>query len=1243
MASLGPQDEGWIGRNIRIPVCSAYVADIELAHNGRATCQCGSSMALHTHLAQQNNTHPDDTVWNPDLHTSDEPTDAYGDFICQGLGKSQRKYARVSYKTSADLLYNVLTRIWGLRTPNLVMSVVGGEANFQLKPWVRDVLRTGLMRAVQSTGAWLITGGLLTGVMRHIGEAVSEHSMARTPAEHKVVAIGIVPWGQLAGRKALLNKRGLRKEYTVPGWERPLLPLDKNHSHFLLVDDGSTGQRSTHVHTLRVHLERFIAKQKTMHGGTGCIEIPVLYVLIGGELEVLKTVQDAVVNGTPCLVLGGSGGIADIITAVVSVSPDEITAEMVATHHHAAFPNEDELSGEQLDKWTDVIKSIVEQSNMLTALTEEEHEVAEPMDTVILKSLFKACRGKSHEAAEYKDELNLALAWNQMDIAKSEIFNGNIAWKAKDLEESMHVALVSDKPDFVKLFVENGVNIGAFLTLKRLQQLYRAAAPKSVLHKLLSDKLARRKDEKGGSFLFGKNDDDDDEDSGSNEADAAATVAEDEANGGPLSGSNPDVVRKPGFTMRDVSLVLHDFLGDVCEPIYQGSTEKSSLKTLFKSKVKEVEQAYTDETDSPTFEEDSTRPKMYPYRDLFIWAVLQNRRQMALYFWEMGQNSVASMLAAMRILKGLSRLEVEAEAAREMKDFMVMCENMSVAVLNECYRTSQARTFKLLVRQSPSWGNATCLQLASEANAEAFFSHSAAQDLLNDIWWGDMSNETDIWKIFAVFFCPPLLYCNLIEFSELSIQKPSALEMDSVPDGDNPMLSLLQKLDEKDIEGVTTSMREHYTCSRRWTRFWGAPIIVFLGNVVTYFMFLFLFAYVLLVDFRPPPVGPRGPEIFLYFWVFTLVCEEIRQSFHKVGNISLVHSLKQYIEDFWNKCDIIAISLFILGLILRMFPSRFNDGRVVFCLDYMVFAMRLIHIFAVHKQLGPKIIIVGGMIKDVFFFLFILGIWLIAYGVATEGLLHPDDTRLDWTFRRVLYRPYLQIFGQIPLDEMDAVKILNCTDDSMEGMMGSNAACPNTYANWIVILLLVIFLLVTNVLLLNLLIAMFSYTFSQVQGNSDKIWRFQRYNLIVEYHDRPSLAPPFIIISHIKHLVRKFVFKATAEKHKHFMQSLQEDVDQRLMVWEGIQKVNYLTDTILRKRDCSEERLKRTSKKLDMVLKLAQDIQVQERRLNSLDAQYEQMRYCAKALSWLIEAQKETNKDLTMVPPVCPGLDLKRA
>ena len=65
---------------------------------------------------------------------------------------------------------------------------------------------------------------------------------------------------------------------------------------------------------------------------------------------------------------------------------------------------------------------------------------------------------------------------------------------------------------------------------------------------------------------------------------------------------------------------------------------------------------------------------------------------------------------------------------------------------------------------------------------------------------------------------------------------------------------------------------------KRWRQFWYAPVTSFVGNVIMYFLFLLLFAYVLLVDFKgPPPAGPAVSEYVLYFWVFTIVCEEIRE------------------------------------------------------------------------------------------------------------------------------------------------------------------------------------------------------------------------------------------------------------------------------------------------------------------------------------------------------------------------------
>lgn len=44
-------------------------------------------------------------------------------------------------------------------------------------------------------------------------------------------------------------------------------------------------------------------------------------------------------------------------------------------------------------------------------------------------ALPAACKSHSQEAQDYLDELKLAVAWDRVDIAKSEIFNGDVEWK----------------------------------------------------------------------------------------------------------------------------------------------------------------------------------------------------------------------------------------------------------------------------------------------------------------------------------------------------------------------------------------------------------------------------------------------------------------------------------------------------------------------------------------------------------------------------------------------------------------------------------------------------------------------------------------------------------------------------------------------------------------------------------------------------------------------------------------------
>ncbi|KAM6898341.1 transient receptor potential cation channel subfamily M member 4-like isoform 2-T2 [Lycodopsis pacificus] len=1223
----------WIPKIIKKRVCTTFVED---SFSNGALCQCGGerethgSVALGDYFSTAIVNH-----WDSAQHSSEYPTDAFGELQFAGASKRHSYFLRLSWDTPPSMVYTLMTAHWGLPSPNLVVSIVGGEGRTKVKTWVREVLRQGLVKASQSTGAWILTAGLREGVGRCVGEAVRDHATAASSVSlNKVVALGIAPWGLVHNRQQLVNPQGsFPAKYYVQNMSRDSCCLDNNYQAFLLVDDGSVGRRGGTG--FRAKLEDYISHQRTGIWGSGSIDIPVLCMLISGEASMLERVDLSLKNSMPWLVLAGSGGLADFLSDVLdnlssatvaqssgegdgeagpSVDLKDKVAERVKKH----FPSEPET-----DKLVERALSIYQNRDFIT-IYHGEQEGPNDFDTVLLKTLVGASKHRaSVEGSPYNEELKLAVTWNRVDIAKSELFNGDIQWRYEDLEDSMTDALINDKPQFVRLFTENGLNILDYLTYGRLESLYRSVADGTVLYYQLQRRLVERLGTTASAPA-------------SNLQDSASKVSAENMQSGPVT----------EISLFEVARVLELLMGDICQPFYydvlgleQISSKRRALKRA--TKLLRGDCLYRGQR------------CLYPWASLFIWAVLQNRSEMATFFWEMTGESVLSALSGCKILRELSKLEAEAENKLSMKELAQKFENLAHDMFSSCYRSNESRSFTLLIRKSPVWGGTTCLQMGMGADARLFFSHDGVQSLLSQIWWGDMKRNTDVWSLLLTFFCPVLCYTNIIAFRKQDDQHQGEEEKPT-EDGQGKDSDSLYghtvfsfsdiKHIEADAQGAISPRsatikgiphprrppKRPFIVSR-WRQFWFAPVTAFLGNVLMYFLFLLLFAYVLLVDFQPS--GPAITEYVLYFWVFTIVCEEIRETVF-LGTRTWRQRVRVYIQDVWNKCDLIAIVLFVLGVICRMFTWSYGFGRDVLCVDYMVFTLRLIHIFAIHKQLGPKIIIVGKMMKDIFFFLFFLMVWLMAYGVANQALLYSYDPSLDRIFRRVFYRPYLHIFGQIPVEEMDVGKQwdMPCTDN-VTLIESGQEPCRTEYSNWLVVILLIVFLLVTNILLINLLIAMFSHTFSEVQDKSDIYWKFQRYTLIVQYHSRPSLAPPFIILSHINLFIKRVIRKVPSIKIHHFVLQLRGKAANRLMTWETIQKEDFLTAQNTIQKSSDSERLKRMSVKVDGVLKHMTESRDFDHRLRALE---NEMEYCSNALGWIVDTLAQGSTFKPPRPPPTP-------
>ncbi|KAH0626690.1 hypothetical protein JD844_001797 [Phrynosoma platyrhinos] len=348
MANPNQKDQAWIPKLFKKKVCTTFIEQ----PGEPGLCQCGSPRSNHGSVATEDAFGAAIvSKWDSAQHTTEGPTDAYGEVEFVGAGRRPSKFIRLSDTSDPAAAYGLVTHHWKIPHPNLVVSVVGGEGEVRVRAWLKDVLRKGLVKAAQST--------------------------ARYPR-------------------------------TVP--VSPFCPLDSNHSAFFLVDNGTEGKAGGEA-SFRARLEHYIAQQKTSGvcassphfpiltpTGCGSIEIPVLVLLISGDSSMFKRVSEAVHASIPCLLLAGTGGAADCLAELLEeTQPGEPLKTLAMKKMQGKFPD-----------------------NELEHLAEEVERIGALRELVTVYSDQEACR-RSNEATSYLDELRLAVAWNRVDIASTEL------------------------------------------------------------------------------------------------------------------------------------------------------------------------------------------------------------------------------------------------------------------------------------------------------------------------------------------------------------------------------------------------------------------------------------------------------------------------------------------------------------------------------------------------------------------------------------------------------------------------------------------------------------------------------------------------------------------------------------------------------------------------------------------------------------------------------------------------------
>ncbi|KAI0230692.1 Retrovirus-related Pol polyprotein from transposon 17.6 [Lamellibrachia satsuma] len=231
----------WIPNNINKRMCCTYIPQ----EGASDTCECG---------------HPDDAHHESgdERRWETAKTDAYGEikFADERTGK----YVRIDHETHMDTVETLLMKYWKIKQPEVLISVTGDEQDVPMLPSLKDML-SRLVDAAHSTGAWIITGGMQKGFTEIIGEAVRVR-VAGDGNEAGLVVIGIATWGCVYRKDSLVKDDGSwPAEYkdNVETTETSS-PLDPNHSHFLLVDNGTQHKYGGEIE-FRTKLEKHLSKK----------------------------------------------------------------------------------------------------------------------------------------------------------------------------------------------------------------------------------------------------------------------------------------------------------------------------------------------------------------------------------------------------------------------------------------------------------------------------------------------------------------------------------------------------------------------------------------------------------------------------------------------------------------------------------------------------------------------------------------------------------------------------------------------------------------------------------------------------------------------------------------------------------------------------------------------------------------------------------------------------------------------
>ncbi|XP_071166794.1 transient receptor potential cation channel subfamily M member 1-like [Mytilus edulis] len=516
-----------------------------------------------------------------------------------------------------------------------------------------------------------------------------------------------------------------------------------------------------------------------------------------------------------------------------------------------------------------------------------------------------------------------------------------------------------------------------------------------------------------------------------------------------------------------------------------------------------------------TIEED----KKQVYFDLLAWALLGNKVKLATVFWFKCKNQLLTAIMASSILKSMSS-NVESTKDKklygELMEHSKLFENRVIEMQNTLYEKRESDTMDLMEIEDEIFGmKVSPMVLAFENKMMDVIGHPCIQRRLNRIWYNYDPADS------------PFSCSDVPNKFSLPASGAAAKWTDWIK-------NVLRLNESLWMEQALVS-----------------PLMIFAVHYLFVLAVIVWFSAFVLTDLDLiGSVWDIGIyEWLLYIWLIADFFEEmivplIIRLQYKRSKHTKWFKLKRYIFNVWKVLTLLSYLIILSAVCLRIENSSSNHRLTLrlYSLGLFTMYMRFLQCMIVHSYFGPKIIMIGEMLLELIKFVWIFIVFMMCTGVLYHANMYPSHYDMwsqksvtYWRIWKIISLPYWQLYGELSLEEIQGVNNDNNTCTFVEADWESNPDIERCVEyDWVVLLIAALYMLFTNLLLVNLIIALFTYRFEEVQQNSDRLWKFWRYSIITEFRRRypVPLNLPLFPLKIVKILRRRNVKLNCCKKKK---------------------------------------------------------------------------------------------------------------